>query len=399
MVKVFNRRFIVLSLFFILLLSFASAELNLKITANLNGMSSDFNAVTEPFAENGFDGSDVPFISPPSNYISLYSNITPSGSVSNLVLDAWNQSANPRTLTLTFVTSIAQTGQLDLTWTGASGYDIVLNDYGSDAPRKVLVSGGSKVLSSGAGSGTYSVSGINMVANGKRYYTLVVSNTSGSIADTTPPGPVNSLGYSYKTKNNIFWVWANPSDSDFDSAIVYADGVNIGNTSLGKYNATGLVANTTHTIRINTKDLSGNINYINVTSNTSTSATSGVVKNPNPPLGPGPTTATSPLGPGTGGAGTGTVANIGSSGTGEGLIGGEGLLAPSDELPANATAAQKIVYRTKNTILDYVARQSMVTLISYVIALIAAILLIVYGIKHHRQSKSLSHKNSNKKKR
>ena len=393
MVNGFNNRFIVLSLFFVLLLSFASAELNLKITANLNGMSADFNAVTEPFADNGFDGSDVPLIFPPSNYISLYSNITLQNGVSKLVLDAWNQSSNPRVLTLTLETSAIQSGQLDLTWTGANNYSIVLNDYAGDSLRRVPITGGSTTLST-TGSGTYSITGFSSDAGGKRYFSLVVTNTSGSTADTTPPGPVVNLAYSYKTKSNIFWVWANPTDSDFNSAIVYADGVNVANTSLGKYNATGLVTNTSHTIRINTKDFAGNVNYLNVSSFTSTSATSGVTNNPVNPLGPGPTTATSPLGPGTGGAGTGTIANTGSSGVGGvGGVGGDGFLAPGDELPENATAAQKIFYRTKNNILDYLARQSKVTLILYAVALISAILLIVYGIKHHK-GKSIVHKNN-----
>ena len=373
---------IVFAVFFVLLLSFVSAELNLKLTASINGLSSDFFAITNPFSDNGFDGSDVPFVYPPNNYVSLYSNITLQNGVNKLVLDSWNQSSNPRVLTLTFFTSIVQTGQLDLTWTGANGYDIVLNDYGADAPRQTLVSGGSKILSSGTGSGTYSVTGINLVANGVRYYTLVVKNTSGSVSDTTPPGPVSNLGYSYKTKNNIQWVWTNPSDADFDSAIVYADGVNVVNTSLGKYNATGLIANTSHTIRINTKDLTGNINYLNVSSSTITTATGNPVSPPNF------------LGPGTGGAGTGTIANIGSSGSGggSGSVDEDGFLAPGDELPENVTAAQKIVYKTKNTILDYLAKQSKTALISYVIALIAAILLIIYGIKHRKQSKSSVHK-------
>lgn len=380
-----NYKFMISLVLLVLLISYASAELNLKITANLNGLSADFNAVTEPFAENGFDGSDVPFITPPSNYISLYSNIPTQNNVNKLVLDAWNQSANPRTLNLTLFTSTAQMGQLDLTWTGASNYSIVLNDYAGDSLRRVPITGGSTTLST-TGSGTYSVNLLSTITT--RYYSLVVTNTTTSTADTTPPGPVTSLGYSYKTRNNILWVWANPTDSDFDSAIVYADGVNVANTSLGKYNATGLATNTTHTIRINTKDFAGNVNYLNVTSNTSTSATSGVVKNPNPPLGPGVGGVGSPLGPG-----TGTIANLGSSGAGEGLLGGEGFLAPGEGLPANATAAQRIIYKTKNALLDYLSKQSRATLISYAIALIAAILLIVYGIKHHKQSKSSANKN------
>ena len=396
MVNIVNYRLVVLSMLFVLLLGFASAELNLKITANLNGLSSDFNAVTDPFADNGFDGSDVPFITPPSNYISLYSNIPTQNNVNKLVLDAWNQSANPRTLNLTLFTSTAQMGQLDLIWTGASNYSVVLNDYAGDSLRRVPITDGSKTLSAGTGSGTYSVNLLSTITT--RYYSLVVTNTTSSTTDTTPPGPVTNLVYQYKTKNNIQWIWTNPSDTDIgsDVAIVYADGVNVINTSSGKYNATGLVANTTHFIRINTKDTAGNVNFLNVTSNTTTTTTSDPRRPPNPPLGPGAGTGT-PLGPG---AGTGTIANTGSSGLG-------GI--PGEEIPlaGNVTATDKLIQKTKDSLLDFLSKKANV----YILFGIIFILLIVWVVgmiirnrnanssKHvsHKIAKNLS-KNSKKKK-
>ncbi|MDO8563565.1 MAG: hypothetical protein Q7R87_00995 [Nanoarchaeota archaeon] len=393
MVNIVNYRLVVLSMLFVLLLGFASAELNLKITASVNGLSSDFNAITDPFADKGFDGSDVPFITPPSNYISLYSNITLQNGVNKLVLDAWNQSSNPRVLTLTLTTSAAQAGNLDITWTGANNYSVVLNDYAGDSLRRTPVTGGATTLSAGTGSGTYSVPSFSSSANGVRYFTLVVTNTTTSTTDTTPPGPVTNLGYQYKTKSNIFWVWANPTNSsDFDVAIVYADGINVANTSLAKYNATGLAANTSHNIRINTKDFAGNVNYLNVTSNTTTSASSSTrpLINPNPPLGPGVGTVT-PLGPGPGGAGTGTIANPGSSG-----IGG----IPGEEIPlaGNETATDKLIQKTKDSLLDFLSKKANVYILSGIIFILLIVWIVAFIVKKRKLSIH-KHTEKNSKKR
>lgn len=99
---------------------------------------------------------------------------------------------------------------------------------------------------------------------------FVVSANNTNQSDTTPPGPVSGLTAIAKGKNFITWNWTNPSDSDFSQAIIYINGVNVANTSNHMYNATGLTANTTYTIRINTKDTSGNVNFMNVTNTQTT---------------------------------------------------------------------------------------------------------------------------------
>ncbi|MFH0977669.1 MAG: tandem-95 repeat protein [Candidatus Woesearchaeota archaeon] len=81
-----------------------------------------------------------------------------------------------------------------------------------------------------------------------------------ALADTTPPAPVTGLHDTSIGTNYIFWQWTNPSDSDFRTAQVFLDSTFRLNTTLQQYNATGLLANTTHTIRVKTVDTSGNIN-------------------------------------------------------------------------------------------------------------------------------------------
>jgi hypothetical protein len=94
-----------------------------------------------------------------------------------------------------------------------------------------------------------------------------------TLQDTAPPSSVMNLNNQSQGTRWIFWNWTNPTDVDFNSSIIYLDGVNIVNTSNNYYNATGLTSNTNYTIILNTKDTTGNVNYADV-SNTATTQTS-----------------------------------------------------------------------------------------------------------------------------
>jgi hypothetical protein len=82
--------------------------------------------------------------------------------------------------------------------------------------------------------------------------------------DTTPPGPVTSLINQSAGDSWIYWTWTNPSDSDFNSAIIYLDGTNVVNTSNTFYNSTGLTNETEYTVTIHTKDNTENVNTADV---------------------------------------------------------------------------------------------------------------------------------------
>ncbi len=88
--------------------------------------------------------------------------------------------------------------------------------------------------------------------------------------DTTAPGSITNLHLISRTENSLNWGWTNPTDSDFNSAIVYVDGANVVNTTNSYYTATGLIANTSHTITVKTKDDTGNVNnnWVSLTSTT-----------------------------------------------------------------------------------------------------------------------------------
>ncbi|MDP2672828.1 MAG: hypothetical protein Q8O84_03385 [Nanoarchaeota archaeon] len=88
----------------------------------------------------------------------------------------------------------------------------------------------------------------------------------GIMTDTTPPSSVTNLVNQSATATSIYWNWTNPSDADFNQAIVYLDGVWKINTSNNFYNVTGLTAGTSYTIKVHTKDTSGNVNNTDVNS-------------------------------------------------------------------------------------------------------------------------------------
>ena len=102
--------------------------------------------------------------------------------------------------------------------------------------------------------------------------TTNVSNTAstGYAPDMIPPNSVTNLMNISSTTTSIYWTWTNPLDIDFSEAIIYVDGINIANTSNNFYNATGFIMNSSHTITIHTKDLTGNINNTNVSNTAST---------------------------------------------------------------------------------------------------------------------------------
>ena len=82
--------------------------------------------------------------------------------------------------------------------------------------------------------------------------------------DTTPPALITNLQNISAGETWIYWNWTNPSDADFDEAIIYINGNNVFNTSDNYYNATSLECDSDYTITVHTKDSLGNINDTDV---------------------------------------------------------------------------------------------------------------------------------------
>jgi hypothetical protein len=97
----------------------------------------------------------------------------------------------------------------------------------------------------------------------------------GAIPDTIPPASVTNLRNISFSQNYINWTWTDPSDSNFSKVMIYLDGSFRTNVSKGVqyYNATSLIAGTTHTISTRTLGISGGINlkWVNRTATTNSS--------------------------------------------------------------------------------------------------------------------------------
>ncbi|MCX6773380.1 MAG: DUF2341 domain-containing protein, partial [Candidatus Micrarchaeota archaeon] len=154
-------------------------------------------------------------------------------------------------------------------YTGSSWFNAVNNSQttGDYNLTYTLASGISNFINS-SGKLTFIVE----TASPGSTYILYTNYVSINISDATPPASVTGLANASATKTSIYWTWTNPADSDFNSSIVYIDGVNLANTSSAFYNATGFTVNTSHMITIYTKDNFGNINNTNVSSTASTMA-------------------------------------------------------------------------------------------------------------------------------
>ncbi len=99
-----------------------------------------------------------------------------------------------------------------------------------------------------------------------------VNRTAWTMRDNIPPRSITNLTNISYAKNYIRWIWTNPVDTDFSKVMIYLDGkfkTNV-SRSIKYYNATGLIASTSHTIAIRTVDTSGNINrtWVNCTART-----------------------------------------------------------------------------------------------------------------------------------
>ena len=97
------------------------------------------------------------------------------------------------------------------------------------------------------------------------------NNTAENITLVAPP-TISDLTASNMTNESIYWGWTNPTYGNFSEAMVYFNGVNVVNTTYPFYNAVGLNANTTYTIRINTRGITGLVNLTDVSANATTLA-------------------------------------------------------------------------------------------------------------------------------
>jgi hypothetical protein len=157
-----------------------AAELDLKITAKLNGFDTDFYAETDSDANVSFDSYDFEQRSFPSgNWSFLLSNI----GTKNLTIDSWPKA--DRIINLTYRISPISTGTLNLTWdsgefgAGNDSFNAILTDYGTDSTYSNIVSTVDMEQNS-----SYEAN-----VNGSAYRYLTMNIDYYTTPPTTPPGP------------------------------------------------------------------------------------------------------------------------------------------------------------------------------------------------------------------
>ncbi len=107
---------------------------------------------------------------------------------------------------------------------------------------------------------------VNTISGTSSTQTSNFSVTSTLPLNTTPPSQISSLQVTNVNSTSITWNWTNPTNSDFNSSLIFLNGINVLNTTAQTYTASNLTANTPYTLSIQTKDNSGNINNTSVTS-------------------------------------------------------------------------------------------------------------------------------------
>ncbi|MFZ3382604.1 MAG: NosD domain-containing protein [Candidatus Methanoperedens sp.] len=122
-------------------------------------------------------------------------------------------------------------------------------------------------IATGTISWTYSISSLSdglhrITARATDNATNIATTSINITVDTTPPAIITNLANVTYASTYINWSWTDPADIDFNHVEVYLDGIQKPNILAGVryYNATGLMASTTHEISTRTVDNSGNVN-------------------------------------------------------------------------------------------------------------------------------------------
>jgi hypothetical protein len=174
------KRGMIIFVLLLCMINFTGASLNLKISGDINGYSSDVRLKTNTASTSGIDIYDMLVPAPPDNYSKFYSVV----SSKELAIDSWN--TNPRTVNLVYEISSAQTGSLDLSWSTStlSSYTATLVDYGDDSSYTTSVGSADMKTAS-----SYTAT---LNSQTKNYFQVVVDDYT---APPTPPGnPGGSTG-------------------------------------------------------------------------------------------------------------------------------------------------------------------------------------------------------------
>ena len=180
----------------------------------------------------------------------------------------------PRSITgLANNTYLATT--INWTWTDPSDADFSKVMVYLDGTWKQNVTKGVQLYSAtGLTADTQHIIGTRTVDTTGNVNSSWVNHTTRTapLPDTTAPRSITGLANNTYLATTINWTWTDPSDADFSKVMVYLDGTWKVNVTKGAqlYSATGLTADTQHTIDTRTVDTTGNVNasWVNHTART-----------------------------------------------------------------------------------------------------------------------------------
>ena len=240
-----------------ILLAIISAAIILALASNISASSTSNTSVI--FNITQCEANATQINNSDGSFTCLYNNtnnttdITPPGSITNLTLTSKSENS--------------------LYWTWNNPTD-------SDFSKNIIHINGVPIAETSYS--FYNATGL--IPNTTYTITIHTKDTSGNINHTdvsntattdphqgpNPPqnttniGTITNLTLAAKSTTWLYFTWNNPTECNFNSSIIYWNGINVLNTSNSFYNATNLTPNTQYTITINTKDNCGHINYTNV---------------------------------------------------------------------------------------------------------------------------------------
>ena len=104
-----------------LLLIVSAANLNLRINGTTGGYASNVRLKLNPNASLGYDAYDMDAPPNPGNLSVFYVAIPGY----NLTIDSWNESSNPRTLNLSYLLPVVQSGIINFSWQSIIGSQLL----------------------------------------------------------------------------------------------------------------------------------------------------------------------------------------------------------------------------------------------------------------------------------
>jgi hypothetical protein len=170
---------------------------------------------------------------------------------------------------------------IPVTWTKSSStdvvnYEVAYSTNGTNftvASNAINASSTSYTVNGLTSNTSYTIRVVAIDSSGNRSTPVTVSASTVIPTDTTPPVDVTNLTTSNVTDTSLTLSWTASASTDIASYDVYKGLTLLGNTTSTTYNVNSLIASTSYTFKVISKDTSGNASTgVSITSSTIASA-------------------------------------------------------------------------------------------------------------------------------